>query len=328
MTSRSSSSVVLVCAALLGIGSAGCADGRSGPGDEIDGGLDTGPIVRPDAFVPMSMPDAGRDSGPAGCTGSTHLCGTTCMPDMANLPANGCRLGCGTPCMTPAHAMGSCNMMGQCTFTCTAPYVPMGMGCSCTPTTCEAIGFECGAPDNGCGEALSCGSCTGGASCVEGRCGCMADAAEPNNSNTTSRRGMDLNDSENPMFNIDGMNIHAAGNEDWFSYHVTDGSDGGNPRINVTLRNIPTGADYDLVAYYACDTANDDSSCALGGADNTVGHGCTAPVSGTTSETVEITTECANGVFNSDDSGTLFIRIIPRTWANSCGAYQVTVNVT
>ncbi len=325
-----SRALLFACAALMG-GSlgVGCADGRTGPGED-DAGIDAF-AVRSDAPMPSGADagrDGGRDAGPTTCMTGTHLCGAACVPDMANMPANGCRLGCGTPCMTPANAMGTCDAMGRCGFTCTAPYVPMGMGCSCTPTSCMALGYECGAPDNGCGEALSCGTCSGGGTCVEGRCGCLPDAAEPNNSNTSARAGMRLNDSDDPSFTISGMNIHAAGNEDWFAYPVTDGSDGGNPRINVTLSNIPAGADYELVAYYACDTSNDDSSCSAGSPDNFVGRGCNGAASGSASETVEITTECANGVFNSDDSGTLYIRVIPRAWSTSCGAYQIDVRVT
>jgi len=139
---------------------------------------------------------------------------------------------------------------------------------------------------------------------------------------------MGLNDADNPTFMITGMNIHAAGNEDWYAYAVTDGSDGGNPRINVTLNNIPAGADYELVAYYACNSSNHDSTCAIGSADNLVGNGCNGAATGSTSETVEIETECANGILDSNDSGTLYIRVIPRSWSLSCGAYQITVRVT
>jgi endoglucanase len=38
-------------------------------------------------------------------------------------------------------------------------------GSMCTPTTCAALGATCGTPSNGCGGALSCGSCSSGQSC-------------------------------------------------------------------------------------------------------------------------------------------------------------------
>jgi hypothetical protein len=38
-------------------------------------------------------------------------------------------------------------------------------GAMCTPTTCAALGATCGAPSNGCGAALSCGTCGAGQSC-------------------------------------------------------------------------------------------------------------------------------------------------------------------
>jgi hypothetical protein len=40
--------------------------------------------------------------------------------------------------------------------------VPGGM---CTPTTCQALGATCGAPSNGCGGTLSCGTCGTGQVC-------------------------------------------------------------------------------------------------------------------------------------------------------------------
>jgi hypothetical protein len=48
--------------------------------------------------------------------------------------------------------------------------------CGCTPTTCMALGANCGAPSNDCGGTLSCGSCTGDDTCGGGGtsdvCGC------------------------------------------------------------------------------------------------------------------------------------------------------------
>ncbi len=43
----------------------------------------------------------------------------------------------------------------------------------CTPKTCQTQGFECGTQNDGCGEALSCGTCKTGA-CTSGKCGCVA----------------------------------------------------------------------------------------------------------------------------------------------------------
>ena len=59
---------------------------------------------------------------------------------------------------------------------------------SCTPLTCEALGVSCGAPTDGCGDTLTCGSCgeseaCDGSACVPslcaGYCGLGAGGAEP-----------------------------------------------------------------------------------------------------------------------------------------------------
>jgi len=50
---------------------------------------------------------------------------------------------------------------------------------SCTPTTCAEQGRSCGAADDGCGHALSCGSCSGPLACSpKGFCACPGDGRE------------------------------------------------------------------------------------------------------------------------------------------------------
>ncbi len=47
----------------------------------------------------------------------------------------------------------------------------LGEDSACTPTTCAALGYVCGTPDDGCGTPLSCGSCGTGETCnVSGQC--------------------------------------------------------------------------------------------------------------------------------------------------------------
>ncbi len=41
----------------------------------------------------------------------------------------------------------------------------LGSGGTCTPTTCSALGAQCGSASNGCGGTLSCGTCGSGLSC-------------------------------------------------------------------------------------------------------------------------------------------------------------------
>jgi len=49
--------------------------------------------------------------------------------------------------------------------------------CGCTPTTCTALGHNCGNYPNDCGGTLPCGICSGSDRCASGTCGagCQAD---------------------------------------------------------------------------------------------------------------------------------------------------------
>jgi hypothetical protein len=220
--------------------------------------------------------------------------------------------------------VAACAMDGTCTWTCEAPFRREGDRCVCTPTTCEAMGYECGAPDNGCGMTLDCGRCMDGATCTTGRCACT-----PNDSNTMpSAVGPRLNDADDPPdVVLNAVSLHTMRDEDWFSWPITDGSDGGNPRITVTLRNIPIGSDYELSAYYVCGDRTDNSSCAAGSPDNFVGRGCAGSASGATPETVELETDCDRGLLDANDDGTLLVRVRASTWATTCAPYEVVVRV-
>lgn len=58
-------------------------------------------------------------------------------------------------------------------------YTTKDSGSVCTPQTCQSSGAECGAAPDGCGGALSCGSCPAGLTCGGGgpnRCGTNACA--------------------------------------------------------------------------------------------------------------------------------------------------------
>ena len=41
---------------------------------------------------------------------------------------------------------------------------------TCTPATCASQGIYCGAATDGCGNALSCGTCASGSTCTDGAC--------------------------------------------------------------------------------------------------------------------------------------------------------------
>ena len=61
-----------------------------------------------------------------------------------------------TACAGQATCANPCDGTTACQYTCQAGYV---LGCSCTPTTCAALGLSCGSVSDGCGGTLNCGSC-------------------------------------------------------------------------------------------------------------------------------------------------------------------------
>lgn len=293
----------------------------------VSGCPGTGGPGTPDAGVAVDAArprDAGRDAAVT-CAAGTHLCGGGCIPDLADDPAAGCRFGCGEPCPAPERATATCARDGRCDFTCASPFRRVGDACTCTPSTCEALGFvECGEPDDGCGTPLDCGTCAMGGACVAGRCGCPPDAHEENDSASTATRiAGDLNDADDPDTSVSDFNLHSARDEDWIRWHVVDGFDlGGNPIITVSLADAPIGADYDLAAYYECDSGGDATTCDLGTADASVGPGCRSATVGSSVERVTLSTECS-GI---DEHGTLYVRVRSTIFAG-CGGYRVLVSV-
>src|ERR1700722_14382640 len=53
----------------------------------------------------------------------------------------------------------------------------MGGQCDCVPSTCPDLGVQCGTTDDGCGNALDCGTCsTAGQTCESGTCSCAVQS--------------------------------------------------------------------------------------------------------------------------------------------------------
>jgi len=305
-----SCALCLACAAGAGGGGGdGSAPSMDG-GDDADGGeADAG--------------GGGGDAGPPDCPDGQHVCGGGCIDDLENVPDNGCRFGCGEPCPTMMGGSAGCSEDGACTFECDPPFELVGEACVCAPMTCDDLGFMCGAPDDGCGMTIDCGTCAEG-DCVDGACSCPPDGREPND---TQASAPDIGDaSDAPDTNLvfaDMFSLHSEMDEDWFTIDVSDDFDAGNPQIRVTVRDIPTGDDYDLAAWYLCDAGGDDHSCNAGGPDSTIGRGCIATSSGSTPETVEISTECSS----TDESGELLIRITAERVTGECANYELEVDV-
>ncbi|MDD5012396.1 MAG: hypothetical protein PHQ66_01995 [Candidatus Nanoarchaeia archaeon] len=88
---------------------------------------------------------------PSGCTPTTNPCGSRICGNIANGTCGS--ISCGT------CSVGTCNSTGQCAT-------------SCVPTTCEALGHNCGSgyANGTCAGTLDCGTCSGGQTCVGGTC--------------------------------------------------------------------------------------------------------------------------------------------------------------
>lgn len=280
---------------------------------------------------PMTMRDGStvRDSGPTTCTSGQHRCGGGCIDDLENLPENGCRNGCGEACTTPPDGVAACDADGACTVGCEPPFTLVGTECVCSPRTCADMSAMCGAPDDGCGTPLDCGTCDAGGVCDAGLCSCPMDALEPNDSRLAVTTPLEsIPDVSDWDMTYTTWTLHDAGDEDWIRFQVADsGVFDSNPDITVVLDNIPSGSNYDLAAYYVCDSGNHNSSCTSGMVDNSVGNGCASASSGTTSEQVGIAADCANGV-STDDAGALWIHVTQRTFGGSCAPYRLRVHIT
>ena len=156
-----------------------------------------------------------------------------------------------------------------------------------------------------------------------GACQCPPDAREPNDSRLEAPSIGTATDAPDTDLAFDMFNLDEMDDEDWFSISVADDFDAGNPQVTVTLNGFPAGDDYDLAAYYVCGSGGDSSTCAAGMVDNMIGHGCASASTGATSETIEIASECSG----TDDGGTLFIHVTPRTVTGTCGNYHLAVSV-
>lgn len=289
----------------------GCAEGTdetdAGPGEDAGGG---------------GMVDA----GPPQCAVGEHVCGGGCVDDLPNEPENGCRLGCGDACEVPMGGVAACDDDGNCTLGCEPPFALVDGECVCEPRSCEDLGFMCGAPDDGCGTALDCGSCEGDAVCNMGMCGCALDDLEPNDRRIEVMTAVASVPNEDWTMVFDQWNLHASDDEDWIRLSVADsGVFDSNPSIRVTLDQIPMGSNYDLGIYYVCDENMDQSSCTSGRPDNSIGNGCVADASGTAPDTAAMDADCTGA--DTDDSGTLWIHVSAPTYGGMCSAYSLNVEI-
>ena len=205
---------VLTCTQCVSPQTCGGGGVRNQCGGNNGVAADGGAICTPKTCASFSSGTCGQQAD--GCGGVTASCGGCSAPDTcggggvasqcgnSHLAADG-----GNPC-TPAttcpagitcgQAANGCGGLITC-GTCTLPNICGGGGVAgkcgntglgtdggalCTPTTCGAHGYNCGAIGDGCGGQLSCGSCTdpqycggGGYDLCGGSNGLAADGSVP-----------------------------------------------------------------------------------------------------------------------------------------------------
>jgi hypothetical protein len=121
------------------------------------------------------LPDGGNPCTPTTCAALGYTCGAA---------GDGCggMLSCGT-CTNPQFCGGGGpNVCGG-----NNGLEPDG-GIACTPTTCAALGYNCGFASDGCGGVLSCGTCTNPQFCGGGGfdvCGPTSVSVCPGGGSTT-----------------------------------------------------------------------------------------------------------------------------------------------
>lgn len=326
MTLRACSTLLALCGSMFFVMGCPSVDTNVPPGTDTgarDGGARDGGATT-DAGPPMDTGVVVHRDAAVTCPTGQHGCGAGCIIDQANDPANGCRFGCGSPCPAPSTGVASCSTAGACDFTCPSPFHREGNTCACTARTCMSMGYMCGAPDDGCGMPLNCGTCASGAMCLSGLCGCMPDTHEPNENKVVATRGADLSDGADSNVTLSDYTIDHMGDVDWIQFHVTDSVDGGDPHLTVRLYEIPSGSDYDLGVWYTCNNGRDASRCSVGTQDNTFGHGCTSSHPGIAEENVDLPTDCGT-LANAD--GIVFIRVTALTFGGSCTPYKLDVHV-
>jgi hypothetical protein len=80
---------------------------------------------------------------------------------------------CSGSCVPPTHSQSTAGSGSVC---CAAGQIQYPTGVCCTPTTCAALGKNCGEISDGCGGTLNCGTCSAPQSCGGGgaanACGC------------------------------------------------------------------------------------------------------------------------------------------------------------
>ncbi|MCS6798080.1 MAG: hypothetical protein NZ898_06075 [Myxococcota bacterium] len=186
----------------------------------------------------------------------------------------------------------------------------------CVPATCASLGVECGRWDDGCGASAECGTCDAGAACDSGgRCRCVPDAAEDDDTPETAR-AVDVAGGATTFVD---RTIDARADHDWLAFVpervVT--------RASVTLDPVAEGADYDLVVGFSCPGGVGAAArCAVG--EEVAGpfdFGCASMQRGEAVERVLVDAPCAGRT-----PPRVLVGVVVHTHA-ACTPYRLVIDV-
>lgn len=166
--------------------------------------------------------------------------------------------------------------------------------------------------------------CTTDDRCLGGVCvgDPILDPFEPNDSMAASVDLGSTNLSDPFPFDSLNANLYPNADPDWFRYYVDDTPDG-DVRPRVELSNVPPGTNYNLCAYFECDEEYQDFQCIDGTSVSWNGiPGCCSTNAGSSNEWVHLDPNCGSFI-NTNDSGTVYIRVYRGTSAVSCADYTV-----
>lgn len=275
--------------------------------------------------------------GSASCGMNEHACADSCVANQTNDPNVGCAMGCGGACTSPANGSSTCTESGTCGVTCNSGYSLVGE--QCIADSCQQVGYSCGTYATS-SDSVDCGTCLDSAVCgADHTCQIARDAKEPNDTLSAATQLGDYNDADDREDTTRSLTIDSASDEDWFTFHVTDGLDFGNPDAYVDVSHSTLLGDWDvgwlespheLTLWFKCDGADNGSTVECGEwyttydtnslNDPELGVGCTIDA------TYVIWAHVAASCATTSENGTVTVRV-RKTDVPMGDTYDLTVKV-
>ncbi len=115
------------------------------------------------------------------------------------------------------------------------------------------------------------------------------------------------------------LTLHHQGDEDWFTFLVTDGGIDGNPEVRIKADG---DAELELAVTFACSGDPTEFFSCSGSANGE--EGCAARG---TSPALGFAYDCEGSFFDSTDNGTVVLRVTRLDTPESCAAYDLEIFV-